>query len=104
MTGLHEQRGSFLTFLARDNMLLTERQRQILCLCTLTRQQIAQRLGISPHTVKNHFTCIYARLGIVGNKKKEKSIMALVKAIELGEIKMGDIHVPPRVDRSWEGG
>lgn len=50
-----------------DNGILTERQTEIVRLAAggRTNQQIAIDLGISHQTVKNHWTDIYTRLGLV---------------------------------------
>ncbi|CAL73981.1 Putative transcriptional regulatory protein,luxR family [Bradyrhizobium sp. ORS 278] len=55
---------------------LTERQRELvdLALMGLPDKTIASRLGISEHTVGNHFRVIYERLGI---KKRSQLIAAL---------------------------
>jgi DNA-binding CsgD family transcriptional regulator len=49
-----------------DLTLLTDRQRQFvdLALAGLSDKAIASNLGISAHTVGNHFRAIYAKLGI----------------------------------------
>lgn len=46
-------------------MYLTDRQRQLLDLAKLgkTSKEIANILGLSPQTVKNHFSVIYIKLG-----------------------------------------
>jgi DNA-binding CsgD family transcriptional regulator len=59
-----------------DLTILTDRQRQLvdLALLGLPDKTIASRLGISEHTVGNHFRGIYARLGIT---KRSQLIAAL---------------------------
>jgi DNA-binding CsgD family transcriptional regulator len=59
-----------------DLTVLTERQRQLvdLALMGLPDKTIASRLGISEHTVGNHFRGIYERLGIT---KRSQLIAAL---------------------------
>lgn len=60
--------------------LLTEREAEVLQLLGehLTNQEIADRLYISPLTVKRHASNIYDKLG-VGSRRQ-----ALIKATELG--------------------
>jgi DNA-binding CsgD family transcriptional regulator len=59
-----------------DLTKLTDRQRQLvdLALMGLPDKTIATRLGISEHTVGNHFRGIYERLGI---SKRSQLIAAL---------------------------
>ena len=61
-------------------LLLTEREIEVLYLLVknLTSKGIAQRLGISTHTVNNHIRKIYAKLGV--NSRLE----AILKANSLG--------------------
>jgi len=56
---------------------LTDRQRDLIDLAVqgLSDKEIAVRLGISHNTVGNHFSVIYAKLGI----KKRSQLVALVK-------------------------
>ena len=62
---------------AVDETSLTERQRELVDLAALglSDKQIGARLGISDHTVGNHFRAIYARLGI----SKRSQLVAFVK-------------------------
>lgn len=45
---------------------LSLREREVLCLIAkgYTNQEIAQKLFISPHTVKNHVSRIYQKIGM----------------------------------------
>lgn len=45
--------------------LLTPRQREVLAWTAQgdSQKQVARRLGLSEHTIKNHLTAIFARLG-----------------------------------------
>lgn len=45
---------------------LSAREREVLCLIAkgFTNQEIAKRLFISPHTVKNHVSRIYQKIGM----------------------------------------
>ena len=60
-----------------DLAMLTDRQRQLvdLALMGLPDKTIASRLGISEHTVGNHFRGVYQRLGI----RKRSQLMAALK-------------------------
>jgi DNA-binding CsgD family transcriptional regulator len=60
-----------------DLMALTDRQRELvdLALKGLSDKEIASRLGISDHTVGNHFRAIYAKLGI----SKRSQLIASLK-------------------------
>jgi DNA-binding CsgD family transcriptional regulator len=61
---------------------LTNRQRDLADLAALglSDKEIGSRLGISDHTVGNHFRAIYARLGI----SKRSQLIAFVKSREIG--------------------
>jgi DNA-binding CsgD family transcriptional regulator len=63
---------------------LTDRQRDLADLAALglSDKEIGSRLGISDHTVGNHFRAIYARLGI----SKRSQLIAFVKSHQVGEI------------------
>jgi DNA-binding NarL/FixJ family response regulator len=58
-----------------DGHDLTPRERQILGLIAagLSNRQIAERLVISPKTVKNHVSNIYQRIGISGRSQAMKA-------------------------------
>jgi len=62
---------------APDLTSLTDRQRDLADLAALglSDKAIASRLGISEHTVGNHFRAIYARLGV----SKRGQLVALLK-------------------------
>jgi two-component system, NarL family, response regulator DegU len=51
---------------AKGEPLLTKREEEVVCLITdgLPNREIAQRLGVSPHTVKNYLYRIFEKLGI----------------------------------------
>ena len=75
---------------------LTSREREILCLTTLTNLGIAVRLGIGYQTVKNRLTGIYAKLGIKGVRSTNgKRVKALLVAMERGIITLDEIEPPP---------
>jgi len=63
---------------AVDVASLTDRQRDLVELAALglSDKQIGLRLGISDHTVGNHFRAIYTRLGV----SKRSQLVAVVKA------------------------
>ena len=63
---------------------LTDRQRDLADLAALglSDKEIGSRLGISDHTVGNHFRAIYERLGI----SKRSQLIAFVKSHQVGEI------------------
>jgi DNA-binding CsgD family transcriptional regulator len=65
-----------------DITSLTDRQRDLADLATLglSDKEIGSRLGISDHTVGNHFRAIYARLGI----SKRSQLIAFVKSRGVG--------------------
>lgn len=61
---------------------LTDRQRELADLAALglSDKQIGSRLGISDHTVGNHFRAIYARLSI----SKRSQLIAFVRSRDVG--------------------
>jgi DNA-binding CsgD family transcriptional regulator len=65
-----------------DVTSLTDRQRDLADLAALglSDKEIGARLGISDHTVGNHFRAIYARLGI----SKRSQLFAFVKSRGVG--------------------
>jgi DNA-binding CsgD family transcriptional regulator len=67
---------------AVDVTSLTDRQRDLADLAALglSDKEIGSRLGISDHTVGNHFRAIYARLGI----SKRSQLIAFVKSRSVG--------------------
>ena len=74
---------------------LTPRQRQVLCLVTLTNLEIGIRLGISHQTVKNLLTRAYRRLRVSGDTGSGKRIPALRRALQLGLLTLDEIQPPP---------
>ena len=67
---------------AADVTALTDRQRDLADLAALglSDKEIGSRLGISDHTVGNHFRAIYSRLGV----SKRSQLVAVVKSREVG--------------------
>jgi len=67
---------------AVDGTSLTDRQRELVDLAALglSDKEIGSRLGISDHTVGNHFRAIYARLGI----SKRSQLIAFMKSRDVG--------------------
>ncbi len=65
-----------------DVTSLTDRQRDLVDLAELglSDKEIGSRLGISDHTVGNHFRAIYARLGI----SKRSQLIAFAKSRDVG--------------------
>lgn len=75
-------------------MILTPRQREILCLAAYSEYQIAVRLGISPMTVRNHWANIYDR--VLGEHRERESgnmvrTKALTMALRAGLIVLNEI-------------
>ena len=68
-----------------DATSLTDRQRDLADLAALglSDKEIGSRLGISDHTVGNHFRAIFARLGI----SKRSQLIAFVKSRDAGQIR-----------------
>ena len=71
--------------LGRDNMnkkILTEREQEVFELLVInkTTSEIAQSLGISEKTVRNHISNAIQKLGVKGRAQ------AVVELIKLGEI------------------
>lgn len=68
-------------WLARPNPL-TEKERTALVWAAegLTTKQIAQQMGISPHTIKDHLTSAMRRLGAVNRTQ------AVLIAVRTGQV------------------
>lgn len=77
-----EQSASARTFTAEANPLLSLRENQVLegMCCGETNREIAERLFVSPNTVKTHAANIYSKLGV--NRRAQ----AVHRARELGII------------------
>jgi DNA-binding CsgD family transcriptional regulator len=71
-----------LPIAAVDVASLTERQRDLVELAALglSDKEIGLRLGLSDHTVGNHFRAIYSRLGV----SKRSQLVAVVTSREVG--------------------
>jgi DNA-binding NarL/FixJ family response regulator len=69
----------------QDGPQLTDRERQLLQLLAdgRTPKQAADALGISPKTVRNHLTKVYAKLGV------ESRSQAIVEALRHGIVDLG---------------
>ena len=74
---------------------LTPRQRQVLCLVTLTNRMIGMRLGISWRTVKNHLAAICSRLDVSDGTQSGKRTLALLTALRRGIVTLDEIEPPP---------
>jgi len=77
----------------------------MLLLACLTNKEIAVRLDVSSHTVRNILHAVYGRLEIAGDQGADKRGRALVRALELDEIVIEDVfcpweYLPPRVSAS----
>lgn len=69
---------------------LSPRQRQVLSLCArnLSDEQIAQRLGISTHTVNTHLRKAFARLGA------SSRLQAILLALHHHQLELGELLKP----------
>lgn len=64
-------------------LLLTPRQQQIARLYTnRTTEQVAHRLCLSEHTIKNHLIVVYAKLGITTPHTKKGDLCFLLGFVE----------------------
>lgn len=72
---------------------LTPRERQVLLLSWFTGRQIAVRLGIAYQTVKNTRWHLYEKLGVAGPTKYQKKTRAVVRAVRVGIVDIGDFVV-----------
>ena len=82
---------------------LTPRQRQVLCLVTLSNREIGMRLGISWQTVKNHhFTDIRRLLGLPAVSSVPARLRLLLRALRDGVVTLDEIEPPPqRLPTGW---
>ncbi|MFO7254064.1 MULTISPECIES: helix-turn-helix domain-containing protein [Limnochorda] len=76
--------------MARGIQDLSAREREILELLAngLTNREIAAALYISPHTVKNHVSSIYRKLGV------DDRTRVAVTALRLGVVQLRDDLAP----------
>ena len=74
---------------------LTPRQRQVLCLVTLSNREISARLGVGHQTVKNHFTGIRKALGLPAINHASQRLRFLMTALECGVVTLDEIEPPP---------
>ena len=82
---------------------LTPRQRQVLCLVTLTTLEIGIRLGITRQTVKNLLTGAYNRLGISDGTPTSKRTSALMLALRQGIVTLDEVEPPlQRLLSGWD--
>lgn len=81
---------------------LTPRQRQVLCLVTLTNREIGMRLGISRQTVRNHFTNIRMSLGLVAINHSPARLRILMRALQTNVVTLDEIELPPPLGWCWE--
>jgi len=81
---------------------LTQRQRQALCLVTLTNREIGMRLGISWRTVRNLLTDAYVRLDVSDGTQVGKRTPALLLALSQGIVTLDEIELPPPLGWCWE--
>ena len=82
---------------------LTPRQRQVLCLVTLTNLEIGIRLGITRQTVKNLLTGAYSRLGVSDGTTIGKRTTALMLALRQGIVTLDEVEPPlQRLLSGWD--
>ena len=74
---------------------LTPRCREVLCLATLSNREIAQRLGINHHTVKNYFTFVRMALDLPAIDRAAQRLRFLTAALERGVVALDEIELPP---------
>lgn len=81
---------------------LTPRQLDVLRLAALQNDEIARHLGISPHTVKNHFGDIATRLLGEHDPRRgyAKRTLLLALALKWGLISLDEVGTDlPEVDK-----
>ena len=74
-----------------SDLTLTPRELDVLYLAGegLSNGEIAERLSISPVTVRNHLSNVYAKLGIPQDARWSPRVCAIKMARELGVMRMG---------------
>ena len=77
-------------------MNLTKRQRWFLCHATRTNRWLAHHGGIQLGTVRETWRCLFRKLGLPPAPYKCKRIPALIQALKIGLIEIGDI------DPAWD--
>jgi len=76
--------------------MLTTREREVLCLMAHSNRQTALALGISESRVKAHWSSIYGKFGIEGQRPGQgQRIRAFWVAYWLGIVDVGDIDPGP---------
>ena len=77
------------------NKILTEREKEILCLSCFTLEEISKKLYITPYTVRNHRNNINAKLAqSLPSTAERRPLMAtvLITALDLGVITLDEIE------------
>ena len=77
------------------NKILTEREKEILCLSCFTLEKISKKLHITPYTVRTHRNNIFSKLAQSLPSTTERRLLmatALVTALDLGVITLDEIE------------
>jgi DNA-binding NarL/FixJ family response regulator len=74
-----------------SDLILTPRELDVLYLAGegMSNCEIADRLSISPVTIRNHLSNVYAKLGIPQDARWSPRVCAIKMARELGVMRMG---------------
>lgn len=75
-------------------MLLTNREREVLCLAPLLDRQIGVRLGISPATVSRHFSNMREKMLDPGDPRLNRctKLILLVLALQRGWLLIDEVQ------------
>ena len=70
--------------------MITDRERQVVCLLAYPNAQIARFLGIATRTVRQYILLAGIRMGVAAPITRGKVIL---KALELGQVTLQDVEV-----------